>query len=155
MKTWFAEVGVEELERPAQIPDLNLTEHLYDESEHRHHTRPSYRTSVPNRLRFCGWMNANPQNHAPKSSRKPSQNRTSYYNSSKVYINAYGFGMGSSILKCPHPFSYIVYIHHLLVKEHETNTMNPSYQWWYGTTNKAAKWLKWNAQHPSSPLLKP
>lgn len=33
MKTWFAKVGVEELECPAETPDLNRTEHLYDEFE--------------------------------------------------------------------------------------------------------------------------
>lgn len=31
MKTCFAEVGVEELERPAQSSDLYLTEHLWEE----------------------------------------------------------------------------------------------------------------------------
>lgn len=29
-KTWLAQVDVEELERPAQNPDLKITEHLWD-----------------------------------------------------------------------------------------------------------------------------
>ncbi|MCJ8743348.1 hypothetical protein PDJAM_G00093060 [Pangasius djambal] len=42
MKTWCVKVGVEELEGPAQIPDLNPTEHLWDELEHRLHPRPPH-----------------------------------------------------------------------------------------------------------------
>ncbi|MCJ8748914.1 hypothetical protein PDJAM_G00170120 [Pangasius djambal] len=40
MKTWCVKVGVEELECPAQSPDLNPTEHLCDELEHRLNPRP-------------------------------------------------------------------------------------------------------------------
>ncbi|MCJ8742712.1 hypothetical protein PDJAM_G00085370 [Pangasius djambal] len=40
MKTWFVEVGVEEL-------NLNPTEHLWDELEHRLHPRPPHPTSLP------------------------------------------------------------------------------------------------------------
>ncbi|MCJ8750006.1 hypothetical protein PDJAM_G00194350 [Pangasius djambal] len=35
MKTWFAKVGVEELKCPAQSPDLNHTDHFWDELEHK------------------------------------------------------------------------------------------------------------------------
>ncbi|KAK3555812.1 hypothetical protein QTP86_029059, partial [Hemibagrus guttatus] len=47
IKTWMSEFGVEELDWPAQSPDLNPIEHLWDELERRLRARPSHPTSVP------------------------------------------------------------------------------------------------------------
>jgi hypothetical protein len=33
IQKWFVEIGMEELDWPAQISDLNLIEHLWDELE--------------------------------------------------------------------------------------------------------------------------
>ena len=44
---WFVEIGVEELDWPAQSPDLNPILHLWDELERRLRARPNCPTSVP------------------------------------------------------------------------------------------------------------
>ncbi|KAI4888544.1 hypothetical protein NFI96_004044 [Prochilodus magdalenae] len=46
IKTWMSESGVEELDWPAQIPDLHPIEHLWDGLERRLRARPSHPTSV-------------------------------------------------------------------------------------------------------------
>ncbi|MCJ8745688.1 hypothetical protein PDJAM_G00133110 [Pangasius djambal] len=47
IKTWMSEFGVEELDWPAQSPDFNPIEHLWDELVRRLRARPSHPTSVP------------------------------------------------------------------------------------------------------------
>ena len=47
IQKWFFEIGVEELDCPAQISDLNPIEHLWDEMECRLQARPNHPTSVP------------------------------------------------------------------------------------------------------------
>ena len=46
IKTWMRKFGVDELERPAQSPDINPIEHLWDELEWRLRARPPCPTSV-------------------------------------------------------------------------------------------------------------
>lgn len=46
VRIWFAKVGMEELECPAQILNLNSTEHLGDELERWLYTRPPHPASV-------------------------------------------------------------------------------------------------------------
>ena len=47
IQKWFVEIGVELLDRPAQSPDLNSVEHLWDKLERHLRARPNCPTSVP------------------------------------------------------------------------------------------------------------
>ena len=50
----FVEIGVEELDWPAQSPDLNPNLHLWDELERRLRARPNRPTSVPDLTNALG-----------------------------------------------------------------------------------------------------
>ena len=47
IQKWFVEINVEELDWPAQSPELNPIEQLWDELERRLRARPNHPTSVP------------------------------------------------------------------------------------------------------------
>jgi hypothetical protein len=47
IQKWFVEMGLEELDWPAQSPDLNPVEYLGDELERRLRARPNCPTSLP------------------------------------------------------------------------------------------------------------
>ena len=44
---WFVEICVEKFDWPAQSPDLNSIEHLWDELEHQLRARPNRLTPMP------------------------------------------------------------------------------------------------------------
>jgi hypothetical protein len=76
--------SVEELDWPAQSPDLNLKEHLLDELEWRLRARPKCPTSMSdltNVLVAEFRMEANPCSNVPTSSGKLSQNSGGCYSS--------------------------------------------------------------------------
>ena len=82
IQKWFVEISVEELDWPAQSPDLNPIEHLLDELERLLRARPNRPTSVPDHTNCSyGWMVANPRSNVPTSSGKPSQKSGGCYSS--------------------------------------------------------------------------
>ena len=72
IQKWFVEIGVEELDWPAQSPDIDPIEHLLDELECRLRARPNRSTSVPD-LTNALMAEASPRSNVPTSSGKPSQ----------------------------------------------------------------------------------
>jgi hypothetical protein len=47
IQKWFVEIGVEELDWPAQSPDINPIKHLWDELECQLRTRPNVKYQCP------------------------------------------------------------------------------------------------------------
>lgn len=93
---------------------------------------------------------------SPKSGGKPSRKNGGYYKQWRRGSNEYKCNdLGICLDRSSHPEDSNIIIHHLLVKKHDMNPVNPSYQWWNGTTNTGAKWPQCSTQHPGLPLLKP
>jgi hypothetical protein len=65
----LVEIGVEELDWPAQSPDLNTIEYLWDELERRLLARPNHPTSVHTSLMLF-WLNGVPQQSSGKALQK-------------------------------------------------------------------------------------
>lgn len=84
MKKWFTQFGVEELERPAQRPQLTATQHLWDKLVQRLRARLSSNISI--------LLAKNDHRQTVKSCRKPS--KKSCKRGNQLHINAYGFRMG-------------------------------------------------------------
>jgi hypothetical protein len=120
MHKMFVEIGVEELDWPAQSPDFNSIEHPWDELERQLRARPNRPTSVPeltNAL-VAEWKQV-PAAMFQHLSGKPPQKSGSCYSSKggdQLHINAHNFGMRCSTGRCPHTFGHVVYCRSHIVK---------------------------------------
>ena len=113
IQKWFVKIGVEELDWPAQSPDYNPIEHLWDELEHRLRARPHRPTSVPNLTNalVAEWKQILPAmfQHLVESLPR----RVEVVLAAKgdqLHINAHDFGMRCWTSRCPHTFGHIVYV---------------------------------------------
>ena len=88
IKTWFDELGVRELDRPAQSPDLNSTGQLCHRLERRLRGGPSRPTSVRDLNKWSAeWMDPDFHRNTPNSGRNPSKKILSCYNYRKTAPN--------------------------------------------------------------------
>ena len=106
IQKWFVEIGMEELDCPAQSPDLNHIEHLWNELERRQQARPYRPTSVPDLTNalVAEWKQV-PAAMFQHLVAKPSQKSGGCYcnkGGDQHHNNAHDFGMRCSMSKCPH-----------------------------------------------------
>ena len=101
IQKWFVEIGVEELDWPAQSPDLNPIEHLWDELERRLRARPNRPTSVPD-LTNALVAERKQVPTAMFQHLMESLPRRVEAGGDQLHINAHDFGMRCSTSRCPH-----------------------------------------------------
>jgi hypothetical protein len=114
MQKLFVEIIVEELDWPAQSPDLNPIEHVWDELRHRLRARPNRPTSVrdlTNAL-VAEWKQvplAMFQHQVESFPRRVEAIIAA--KGGPLHINAHDFGMRCSTSRCQHTFGHVVYIY--------------------------------------------
>jgi hypothetical protein len=113
IQKWFVKIGVEDLDWPAQSPDINPIKHLWDDLERRLRASPNHPTSVPNLTdalvdeskqipaeMFQHLVEILPRRVEAVIAAKGDQ----------LHINAHDFGTRCSTSRCPHTFGNVVYI---------------------------------------------
>ena len=112
IKKWFVEIRLEELDWPAQSPDLNPIEHIWDELEcqlRASPNRPTSATNLTNAL-VAEWKKvpaAMFQRLVESLPRRVEAVITA--KGDQLHINAHSFGMRCSTNRCPHTFGNGVY----------------------------------------------
>ncbi|CDQ89753.1 unnamed protein product [Oncorhynchus mykiss] len=122
IQKWFVEIGVEELDWPAQSVDLNPIEQFWDELEHRLPAKPNHPTSVPDftnalvaELKVPAAMFQHPVESLPR--RLEAVIVAKGY---QLHIHAHAFGMKCSTSRCPHTFGNLLalFFHRSILKCH-------------------------------------
>ena len=111
----FVEISVEELDWPAQSPDLNPIEHLWDELERRLRARPSHPTSVSDltNVLVAEWKQvpaATFQHLVESLPRRVDGGCHSSKGGAQLHINAYDFRMRCLTSRCSHTVVHVVYL---------------------------------------------
>ena len=102
IQKWFTEISVEELDWPAQGPDLNPIEHLWDELER------EPRLIIQNQY-FSSWMLVAEWNQVPAAMfQHPVESRPRRV---EAVREANYFGTRCLMSRCPHTLGHIVYIY--------------------------------------------
>ena len=103
IQKWFVGIGVEGLDCPAQSPDLNTIEHLWDELERRLRARPNCPKSVPDLTNalVAEWKQVPAEMFQHLVESVPRRG-------DQLHINAHDFGMRCSTNICPHTFGHVV-----------------------------------------------
>ena len=111
MQKWFVEIGVEELDCPAQRPDLNPIEHLWNELECRLRARSNFPTSVPDLTNalVAEWKKipAAMFQHLVESLHRRVED-VIQQRGDKLHVNAHDVGMRCWTRRCPHTFGHVV-----------------------------------------------
>jgi hypothetical protein len=122
IQKWFVKIGVEELDWPAQRPDLNSAQspdlnpikHLWDELECRLQARPNLPISVPDLtnalMAECKQVPAAIFQHLVESLPGRVESVAKGY---QIHINAHDFGMRCPTSRCPHTFGHEVNNKHI------------------------------------------
>ena len=114
IRKWFVEIGVEELEWPAQSADLNPIKHLWDELEHRLRASANRSTLVPDLTdELVGEWKQVPASmfqHLVESLPPRRVKAVIAAKGDQLHINAHDIGMRCSTSRCPHSFGLVMYI---------------------------------------------
>ncbi|KAK6308297.1 hypothetical protein J4Q44_G00215680 [Coregonus suidteri] len=111
IQKWFVEISVEELDWPAQSPDLNPIKHLWDELGRRLRARPNRPRSVPDLANalVADWKQVPAEMFQYLVERLPRRvEAVIAAKGDQLHINAHDFGMICLTSRCLLIFVHVV-----------------------------------------------